>query len=101
MPPTDDLGPAEGEEAERPVNASDGSQRGLNCYVEVVYRTTVLREDEHGKHYEERYLRRCGTGSRCTRRRAHCTHTLHGMPCPDCLVAEMGAQALAALVPSA
>ncbi len=37
----------------------DQSQKGLRCFVEVVYRTTVLREGETGKHHEERYIRRC------------------------------------------
>jgi hypothetical protein len=50
------LGPDDQDEPA--VVASDGSSRGLNCFVEVVYRTTVLREDDSGRHYEERYLRR-------------------------------------------
>ena len=36
-----------------------GSEKGLNCFVEVVYRTTMLRRDEHGiATEEERVIRR-------------------------------------------
>ena len=40
-------------------NTQLGSRKGLNCFVEVVYRTTALRRDEHGNSMEEeRVLRR-------------------------------------------
>jgi hypothetical protein len=50
--------PEPGPDGEPPRIEPGAGSKGLRCFVEVVYRTTVLREDEHGKHHEERYLRR-------------------------------------------
>ncbi len=37
--------------------------KGLKCFVEVVYRTTVLRRDEHGQSVEEERVIRRRTAS--------------------------------------
>ena len=39
------------------------NSKGLNCFVEIVYRTTMLRKDEHGNSMEEERVIRRRTAS--------------------------------------